>query len=323
MMLGNKVTVFSGTGYIGREVVNALSKAGYETTVCVRRPERYRDFALFANTRLASLTSYDETSQLEAALKDADIVINLTADRLNGTEMVALDDLVEVNQKIKQACEHAGVQRVLSLSQVGATASQEADEYLYRLGEADALMHGIARADVTIFKAGLIIGEHDDTTQRYVKQLNRFDLLMLAHGDTVVQPIWVRDLAQAMVQSIKQADTFGKKIEVVGEERLTLKELGELVVELMQKDAVVFPMCSLNAKFMAALGVLTPVRSISKSQIMMLKQDLIADTDFATQFGFAPSSLEWVVSNYAAPHHIRERYNFYRKEAKRSADELV
>lgn len=323
MILGNRVTVFGGTGYIGREVVNALSKAGYEITVCARRPQRYRDFALYERTRVLPLISYDESSQLEAALDGADIVVNLASDRSNGTEMVALDELVDVNQKIKHASEHAGVQRVLSLSQIGASSNQESDDYLRKLGEADALMHGLAKADVTIFRTSLLIGEHDDTTQRFVNQLNRMALLMVARGDTVVQPVWARDFAQALVDSIHNEETFGQKMEVAGEERLTVKELGELVSELMQKEAVVFPMCALNARIMSAMGVLAPVVSVSKAQLLMLNQDLVTDADFETQFGFAPHSLEWVISNYAAPHHIRERYNFYRKEASRNPDELI
>ena len=323
MVLGNRVTVFSGTGYIGREVVNALSKAGYEVKLCVRRPERYRDFALYNGTKVVALTSYDEPEQLDAVLKGSDIVINLTADRSNGTEMVALDELVHVNQKIKSAVEHAGVKRVLSLSQIGASSNQETNDYLCKLGECDSLMFTTASADVTIFKASLIIGENDETTQRFVKQLNRMDLLMVANGSTVVQPIAVKDLAQAMVNSIKNRKVFGQKLEVVGEERLTIKELGELVAEIMQKEALVFPMCALNAKLMVFFGSFAPVASISASQLQMLKEDLISDADFDTQFGFVPASLESIISVYAAPHHIRERYNYYRKEAHRNADELV
>jgi len=323
MMLGNRVTVFSGTSYIGREVVNALSKEGYEVKLCVRRPERYRDFALYNSTKVVALSSYDDAEQLDSVLAGTDIVVNLTADRMNGTEMVALDDLVHVNQKIKQASEHAGVKRVLSLSQIGASANQETNDYLCKLGECDALMHSTASADVTIFKPSLIIGENDDTTQRFVKQLNRMELLMVANGGTVVQPIWVKDFANAMVKSIKNPATFGEKLEVAGEERLTLKELGELVAELMQKDVIVFPMCRLNAKFMALFGAFAPVASVSKTQLMMLNEEMTTDADFETQFGFAPGSLEWVTSHYAAPHHIRERYNYFRKEANRNADELV
>lgn len=323
MMLGNKVTVFSGTGYIGREVVNALSKAGYEVKLCVRRPERYRDFALYAGTKVVTLTSYDEAEQLDAVLAGTDIVVNLTADRTNGTEMVAVADLVHVNQKIKQAAEHAGVKRVLSLSQIGASANQESNEFLCKLGECDSITHATASADATIFRASLVISENDDTTQRFVNQLNRMDLLMVANGETVVQPIAAKDLAQAMVNSINSADTFGQKIEVAGEERLTLKELGELVADLMQKEALVFPMCRLNAKIMAMFGAFAPVASVSATQLVMLKEDMISEADFDTQFGFAPSSLESIISVYAAPHHIRERYNYYRKEAKRNVEELV
>lgn len=323
MMLGNRVTVFGGTGFIGREVVNALSKAGYEITVCARRPQRYRDFALFAKTKVVELASYDDAEALDRVLQGADIVVNLTADRLNGTEMVALNDLVHVNQKIKAAMEHAGVKRVVSLSQIGASLNQESNEYLRQLGEVDALMHTTASAQATILRTSLLIGEKDDTTQRFVNQLQRMDLLMVANADTVVQPIWVRDFAQALVSTIRNESTFGEKIEVAGEERLTLKELGELVAELMQKEAVVFPMCTLNARIMAFFGAFAPIASVSSTQLQMLKEDMVSDADFSSQFGFVPGSLEWVMSNYAAPHHIRERYNFFRKEAKRNPDELV
>jgi len=323
MVLGNRVAVFGGTGYIGREVINALSKAGYETKLCVRRPERYRDFALYNGTKVVPLASYNEPGLLDAILKETDIVINLTADRTNGTETIALDDLEHVNQKLKQAVEHAGVHRVLTLSQIGASSNQESNEYLCRLGELESLMATIASADGTIFRASLIIGENDDTTQRYIKQLNRMELLMVANGETVVQPISVKDLAKVMVQNIKNRAVFGKKVDVAGEERLTIKELGELVAEIMQKEAMIFPMCALNAKLMVFLGGLAPIASIAPSQLIMLKADLISDLDFDTQFGFAPASLESVISSYAAPHHIRERYNYYRKEAKRNADEFV
>lgn len=323
MVLGNRVTVFSGTGFIGREVVNALSKAGYEIKLCVRRPERYRDFALYSGTKVVALTSYDELAQLEAVLKDSDIVINLTADRTNGTEMIELDRLVHVNQRIKHASERMGVKRVLSLSQIGASSTQETNQYLYKLGECDSIVSTIVHADVTVFRASLIIGENDETTQRFVKQLNRMDLLMVANGGTVVQPVFVKDLAKAMVGSIKNRALFGQKVEVAGEERLTIKELGELVVEMMQKEALVFSMCTLNAKLMVLFGGFAPIASVTASQLQMLKEDLITNTDFDTQFGFVPASLESIVSVYAAPHHIRERYNYYRKEAKRNADELV
>jgi len=323
MLLGNKVSVFGGTGFVGKAVVNELSKAGYEVKVVVRRPERFREFLLYPNTTLHTLESFDNSKQLNASVEGASIVVNLTIDRSTGTEMVEQKELTSVNQKIKSVSETAGVKRVLSLSQIGANNDEPNSQWLGELGEIDNLMHNVANAQVTIFKPNLLIGEGDDTTTRFANQLNRMDLLMVAQSATVVQPLWVKDFAQAMVSSIKDSETFGKKIRMSGEERLTMKELGELVAELKQKDAIVFPMCKLNAKIMAFFGAFAPVASVSKSQLFMLDKDMTSDTDFATQFGFVPSSLEWSISTYAAPHDIRERYNFYRKEAGRNQRELV
>ncbi len=323
MILGNKVSVFGGTGFVGREVVNELSKAGYEVTLLVRRPERYREFALYPNTVVKALTSYDDADQLKAALAGADIMVNLTADRSAGNEMIEQSELTHVNQKLKSATESAGVKRVLSFSQIGASSDQPGSDWFGLLAEVDSLMHGVVNANVTIFKPSLLIGENDDTTARFVKQLQRMSLLMVANSSTVVQPVWIKDFALALAGSIRNPATFGQKVEVVGEERLTLKELGELVAEIMQKEAIVFPMCRLNAMIMAKFGAFAPVASVSSSQLLMLKNDMISDSDFSSTFGFMPSGLEWVISTYAAPHDIRERYNFYRKEAGRNPRELV
>ncbi len=321
--IGNKVSVFGGTGFVGREVVNALSKAGYDITLWVRRPERYRDFALFPNTKVAKLASFDETEALNTTLSGVDVVVNLTTDRLTGPEMIEEADLVQVNQKLKSAMETAGVKRVLSLSQLGASSDQPACEWTGLVAEVDGLMHGVMSAEVTIFKPSLLIGEGDDTTARFIQQLNRMSVLMVAQSETLVQPLWVVDFAKALVKSIEQPETFGQKIEVAGEERMTLKSLGELVIEIMQKEAVVFPMCRLNATIMSKLGGLAPVASVSKTQLQMLRHDMVTDVDFSSLFGFVPSSMERVIASYAVPHDIRTRYNYYRKEAGRNAEELA
>jgi len=323
MLLGNKVTVFGGTGFVGNAVLNELSKAGYELKVVVRRPERYREIMLFPDAKLATLESYDNAEQLDAALNDADIVVNLTVDRSTGTEMIEQDELAHVAQKIKAAAETAGVKRVLSLSQIGASNDAPGNEWSGVLGEVDNLMHTVANAQCTVFKASLLIGAGDQSTQKFIDQLNRMNILPVAKSGVVVQPLWIKDFAAAFVASIKDAKTFGEKLDVAGEERLTFKELAELTSELMQKDAIVFGMCALNAKIMATLGGFAPVASVDKSQLVMLNEDMISDSDFSTQFGFAPSSLEWCIATYAAPSHVRERFNYFRKEAGRDTQDMA
>ena len=323
MLLGNKVTVFGGTGFVGKSVLNELSKAGYETKVVVRRPERFRELLLFPNTKLHALASYEDGDSLNAALADADTVINLTVDRSTATEQVEQDELANVAQKIKAACESNGVKRVLSLSQAGASNDAPNSDWFGVLGEVENLMHHVANAESTVFRANLLIGEGDQTTQKYLHQLSRFRVLPVAQSDVVVQPLWIKDFAQAVVSTIKNRDFFGAKVDMAGEERLTVKQLAELTAELTQKPAWLFGMCQLNAKVMAALGGLAPFASVDQSQLVMLTQDMITDEDFTSRFGFAPSSLEWAISTYAAPSHLRERYNYFRKEAGRDMQEWV
>ncbi|GKT12015.1 MAG: hypothetical protein ISEC1_P0988 [Thiomicrorhabdus sp.] len=321
-MLGNKVSVFGGTGFVGREVVNALSKAGYEVSLLVRRPQRFRDFALYPNTKVVELTAYDDADLLDTALVNTDIVVNLLSDRSTGPEMVEADDLLTVSQDVKSAVERAGIQRVMSLSQIGAS-EQAKSEWRSLQAKVDDVMLSTQGADVSIMKPSLLIGENDDTTARYAKQLNRMPLLMVAQSTVVVQPIWVRDFAQVFAASVGNVATFGQMVDIAGEERMTIKELAELVMEIMQKQAVLFPVCPLNAKFMAKLGALAPVVSISSSQLQMLCGDMVTESDFSSSFGFVPSGLELVIAGYAVPHDVRARFNYFRKEAGRNADELV
>lgn len=321
-MLGNKVVVLGGTGFVGRAIVNDLSKQGYEISVCVRRPQRHREFSLFQNTKVVELAEMTD-ELLNEVLDGSDILVNLIADMTAGSETVAISDLVEVTQKIKQSSDHAGTQRVIHLSQIGANSMQQTSKYLAALGESDAIINNVV-AEETIFKAGLLIGERDETTSRFSSQLDRVALLPVYQAETLIQPLWIGDFAKAVVGSIKNSNTFGEKLELVGEERLSLKDLAERVKEVKGKEsALVLPMCKLNAKIMSALGGFSPVSSISTEQTLNLSADLISNQDFSTQFGFIPISLEKVLSNTLVEDDIRARYNDMRQGAGRNVEELV
>lgn len=317
-MLGNKVTVFGATGFVGREVVNELASAGYQVRVVVRRPERFREFALYPNTKLYGLDSFENTDALKNALQSTDIVVNLITDRSTGTEMIEQKDLCDVAKRMKSAMELTHVQRVLSLSFIGANNDCDSHEWLGVLADVDNQMHAVACAQETIFRAGLLIGENDQSTRYYVNQLQRFPFLAVAHGNTQVQPLAVTEFAKAMVKSISNSELFGQKVELVGNDVLSVKDLGQKVADMMQlEDAVVFPMCQLNARVMAFLGGLAPIRSIHQSQLTLLANDLTSENDFEQMFGFTPSTVDTVVGKYAKPKHQRENYNQYRKVANR------
>lgn len=323
MILGKQVVILGGTGFVGRAVLNALSKADYHCKVLVRRPERYGDLLLFKNTRLGQCDAIADPVAVARQLEGADIVVNLTADLSSGTEAVSMEDLRSVNRSIRKAIQESKVKRILSLSFFGADASQTEDPWRQVLGEVEAMMQTLENAPATIMRAGLLIGGHDDVTTRYQQQLKLFPFLPVPHGKAVVQPLWVKEFANAFANLVPDFSVAGKVFEAAGEERLTLVDLAKTVAEMMGKeDAMIFSMCSVNAKVMAKMGRFAPVRSSSKSQLTMFNKDMVTDKDFQSQFGFKPVCLEHVLSTYIVPNHLRARYNFLRREAGREAQEL-
>ncbi|WP_024850281.1 NAD(P)H-binding protein [Hydrogenovibrio kuenenii] len=323
-MFGKKVVVLAGAGFVGRSVVNELSKQGYQVRVCVRRPERFRDYGLFPNTKVFAIKDYQDEAVLKSALEDVDVVVNLLADLTAGIEAVPTKDLVVANQKVKKAVELSSAQRVISLSQLGADATKAENSRLQQLGESDAIALGASNTKNTILRTSLLLGEGDCVTTQFRKQLNLISFLPVVNASTLVQPLAVGEFAKALVSVINDETTYGQKVEVAGEERISVRQLAELVAELLGKEsALIFPMCKMNARLMVKLGVLAPIKSVSPVLLDGLTIDQVTDNDFSNQFGFVPRSIEQVLSAYLLPTKVRDRYHFLRQEAGRNHDDLA
>lgn len=321
MKLGNKVCVLGGAGFIGRAALLTLTEAGYEVSVAVRRIERYRELALIPKVRLVSLDKMT-TDALAELFKAHDTVINLLADQSNLSETVEEADFVKVTQAIKKAAEQVGLARLIQLSQIGANATQAKSNWLRVLGEADSIIHNMAVSKTTVLRAGLLIGEGDNTTCLYKAQLERSSFMMLPNAETQVQPLWVKDFARALVVAIKSPSCFNAKVELAGEESMTLIDLAKWVASFMGvESAKLVPMCQANAKFMLMLGWLAPFKTVDAYQQKQLAVDMVTQQDFSSQFGFEPASIESILSSYIVPHKIRQRYEFFREHAGRNSSE--
>jgi NADH dehydrogenase len=314
-----RICVLGGTGFVGEQVVRQLSLQNYQVRMVVRRAERFRHINLLPGVKLVALTDGYDEAFFKTCFKDVDVLINLFADQTCQTESIADDQLVELTQLIKQVAEQSKIKRVIQLSQIGANASQAANPWLKQLGESDAITHNMASISTTIMRAGLLIGANDYTSALYAKQLGRGGLAMIPNAEKQVQPMWVNDFAKALVSSINNSALHNTKLEVVGEERMTVMELAEWVKTLMDLDkAMLLPMCQLNAKFMLLLGPLAPFRTLNATQQKILAQDLISEQDFVAHFGFEPVSLEYALSSFVANHPVKYRYDYFRQLAGRN-----
>lgn len=323
-LLGKNVVVFGGTGFVGRGVINELSKQGYTTKVVVRRPDRHRDIQLFPQTTLHQMMNIN-AEELTKLLKDTDIVINLFADMTAITENMPHENMIATIQLIKNTIEETNVQRFLSLSQIGATADDETNKYSYLLGKVDEIIASTVKTGTTIAQPSMLIGIGDQTTAIISKQMRiQSFLLAVANPKTQVQPLAVKDFSKAFVDTIIDENAIGKKLIFAGDTRLSIKELASMIKEMMgTTPAIIYPMCDIGAKIQAKLGRLSLLKSISENFVVTLKKDLITEENFADSYGFNASSLEQTLISYVVDPSMRERYNFYRKEAGRNVEDLV
>lgn len=321
MRLGNRIAVFGGSGFIGREVMYALAHAGYALTCYVRRPERYRDISLLPNTRVRRWTPLDDLST-RAALEGHTLLLNLTVDQSDALEAIAPVDFPALGQQLQQAAAKVGVRRILHLSYLDANG-QAGSGWPKQLAEMEAALHGVPAAQTTTFRTSLVIGEGDDTSSRYRDQLKRMAFVPVYGAEYRFQPLWVKDLARLIKNSVRNKASFGQRWTAVGDDTLTLKELAQEVAEIMGVESpIIFSPCPLNARLMRKLGPLAP-SSLHPAQLITLHGDRVADNaDFEVQFGFKPTEVEVALSTYVMPHDIRHRYNFFRKEAGRDLKEL-
>lgn len=318
MRIGNKIAVIGGTGFIGRELIHALGEAGYVITAFVRRPERYRELSLMPNTRVRQWDL-----QNTALLEGQDILLNLVVDQSDVLEAFAPDDFAEMGARLQKMANKASLKRILHLSYVDADSSSKGRGWAKQLADLESAMHGVAAAKVTTFRTSLLIGEFDDTTSRYRDQLKQFPFVPVYGADFQVQPLWVKDLARLVVNTVKNKASFGQKWVTVGDEVVTLKDLAQEVAEIMGiEKPIIFKPCLANAKLLSALGPLAP-KSLHPAQLITLYGDRVADNAaFEAQYGFKPTEIEVALSTYVTPHDMRHRFNFFRKEAGRDLSEL-
>jgi len=217
------VLVLGGTGFVGRHVCEALNRAGIYVTVATRRlPARSVQMLPFVTV---VQTDVHDPQALATLVHGHDAVVNLVA-ILHG-DRASFDKVhVQLPRQIAHACVQAGVQRMLHVSALGA---DQQGPSLYQRSKAQGeaalqseVVHGL---QLTVLRPGVIFGEDDAFINLFARLQAIAPLVPLAGAHTRFQPVWVQDVAQAMVHALQQRDTIGQIYELAGPQIFTLKEL--------------------------------------------------------------------------------------------------
>jgi len=216
-----RILVLGGTGFVGRHVCEQLARLGWQITVPTRR-------ALHAASvqSLPGLTvieaSVHSPADLARLMPEHDAVVNLVA-VLHGNEERFEQVHVDLPGKIAQAMRTAGVQRLVHVSALGADP-QGPSMYQRSKARGETVLHN-AGLDVTVLRPSVIFGAEDKFLNLFADLQAIVPFMPLAGSGTRFAPVWVADVAQAVVSSLQKPDTIGQTYELCGPDVLTLGEL--------------------------------------------------------------------------------------------------
>ena len=321
-LTGELVTVFGGSGFVGRHTVRALARSGARIRAAVRRPDLAGHLqpmggvgqihAVQANLR------YPDSVQ--RAVAGSAVVVNLVG-VLAASGRQTFDAVhVQGSRAVAKAAREAGVKRLIHVSAIGASKKSTAD-YARSKGLAEqAVLEEFP--DAVILRPSIVFGPEDEFFNRFaaLAQISPF-LPLIGGGRTKFQPVFVGDLAAAIANVAAGAGENGKIYEIGGPDVVTFRQLLDRVQTWTARRRAYLPMPFWLAKLQALMTWPLPnaMRPITFDQVRMLQTDNVVSAAARTEgrtletLGVAtPHSMGSIVPAYLERFRPRGQFSHYR-----------
>ena len=315
MFRGKKITVFGGSGFIGRNIVRELAQQGAWVTVGCRDVEGAKHLKVQGVVGQVTPVHVDVTKgdNIAAALQGADMAINLCGilfesgrNRFDAVQGTAPGVIAAEAAK-------AGVSKFVHVSAIGADANS-ASRYARSKAAGEAAVKS-AFPTATILRPSVVFGPDDDFFNRFGAMAEAISILpLIGGGRTKFQPVYVDDVARAAFVALTSDTAEGKTYELGGPTIYTLKEVMELVVAQTARKCrmveIPFWLASLKATFLELL----PTPPLTRDQVILLKSDNVVSEGAATltDLGIKPTACEAILPTYLDRFRPGGRYNRFR-----------
>jgi len=296
------VVVFGGSGFIGKQVVRALAKRGYRVRVPMRRPHVGQELRVMGDVGQIQLVQANLRfpASVDAALEDADAVVNLVA-VLNESGKQKFETLhVDGARTIAEAAAKRGVKRMVHVSALGA--APKGARYARSKYEGErAVLEVLPSA--TILRPSLVFGPEDAFFNRFAQMATSSPVLpLIGGGKTRFQPVFVGDVAQAVANSVSDEHARGRVYELGGPSIYTFKQLLQYITAEIDRPRPLMPLPFFMAQPLGLLlgwtfGLIPFAEPpLTGDQVVMLKRDNVvgADPDAGTIQDLGVTSLESV-----------------------------
>lgn len=253
------VTVFGGSGFIGRYAARTLVEAGYRVRVAVRRPHLAGDAKLAGSPGWVDIVQANvrDKPSVQRAIEGADAVVNLVGILYEKGQQSFEGAQRDGAVNVAEACRDAGITRFVQMSAIGAAEDSIAG-YADTKGEAERLVREIM-PETVVLRPSIVFGPEDEFFNRFaglashpVTTVLPF-LPAIGGGKTNLQPVYAGDVAEAIANAVTREDAAGKTYELGGPRSYTFNELYDFIGKTIDRKRYKLPLPFFVAK---SLGLL-------------------------------------------------------------------
>lgn len=295
------VTVFGGSGFIGRYVVQRLAKQGWQIRVAVRRPSRAQflkplgDVGQITPIRVA----LQDEAAVAAAVEGADAVINLVGLLYESGRQSFEQVHFAGAERIARLAAAAGARHFVQVSAIGADPQADAD-YARSKGAAEAAIRD-AFPGAVVMRPSIVFGPEDGFFNLFATLARLSPVLpLIGGGKTRFQPVYVGDVADAVVTALTDSTCAGKTYELGGPQVYSFKELLELMLQVIRRRRLLVPVPFAVANVEAWFLEWTPVPLLTRDQVKLLRIDNVVSEDALTlaDLGIDPTAVDIILPSY-------------------------
>jgi len=311
---GRVVTVFGGSGFVGRHVVRALARDGWRVRVACRRP----DLAFYLQPLgrvgqvMAVQANVRHPESIAAALRGASAAVNLVGILAETGAQKFATVQAGGARAIAEAAKSAGVDNVVHISAIGADRESRS-VYGRSKSEGEAAMLAQIPSAV-ILRPSVIFGPEDDFFNRFATMARYFPIVPIVGAETKFQPVYVGDVADAVATALAGRAKPGAVYELGGPEVKSFAAIIDYVLKVVQRERAVLKLSFGVGKLMAAItqtltkisfGLFPKLLRMTRDQVELLKHDNVvsdaAKAEGRTLQGLGiidPQSIEAIAPTY-------------------------
>lgn len=247
------VTVFGGSGFVGRYVVRALAEQGYQVRVAVRRPDLAFHLQPLGNVGQikAVQANLRYRDSVDAAVQGADVVVNLVG-VLQESGKQKFDAVHAFGARaVAEAARNVGAQ-LIHFSAIGADPDSPSEYGQSKADGEQAVLETSKRA--IIMRPSIIFGQEDGFFNRFAAMARISPVLpLIGGGKTKFQPVYVGDVAKAVLAAVEGKASGGKVYELGGPEVVSFRECMEMMMVEIDRKPLLLPLPWFAARMIAKI----------------------------------------------------------------------